>query len=202
MKARRVVIAGGGTGGHVTPALALAERFVARGHSVRILGSQRGLETKLVPAAGFELVALPARQLIGRSRTEQLRTLLTLPGVVLAARRALREFGAECVISVGGYAAAPAVLAAALSPIPVALVNTDALPGRTTLLAARFARRIFVGFESAKTAFRSRGDQQRVQCLGIPLRRALVDAFAAAPPRRVAATPFRVLVFGGSQRDS
>ncbi len=199
MNARRIVIAGGGTGGHVTPALALAERFVARGHAVRILGSQRGLETSLVPAAGFELVALPARQLVGRSRREQLRTLATLPGVVLAARRALRSFGADCVISVGGYAAAPAVLAAASARIPVALVNTDALPGRTNRLAARFARRIFVGFECAKSAFPTRGDAQRVQCPGIPLRRALIEAFAASAPRRIAARPFRVLVFGGSQ---
>jgi UDP-N-acetylglucosamine--N-acetylmuramyl-(pentapeptide) pyrophosphoryl-undecaprenol N-acetylglucosamine transferase len=103
------------------------------------------------------------------------------------------------VISVGGYAAAPAVLAGAVLRIPIALVNTDALPGRTNILAARFARRIFVGFESAKAAFPSRSNSDRVQCLGIPLRRALVDAFAATPPRRRPEAPFRVLVFGGSQ---
>lgn len=200
MTPRRWVVAGGGTGGHVTPALALAERIVARGDAVRVLGSQRGLETRLVPAAGFELIALPARQLVGKSRLAQLRTLVELPAVVWAARRALRHFGAEIVISVGGYAAAPAVLAAATLGIPVALVNTDAVPGRTNLLAARFARRIFVGFERAAAAFPARGDAGRVRCHGIPLRRALVQAFAGgSPARRAFARPLRLLVFGGSQ---
>lgn len=200
MRPRRWVVAGGGTGGHVTPALALAERIVARGDSVRVLGSQRGLETRLVPAAGFELVALPARQLVGKRRLAQLRTLVTLPAVIFAARSALRRFGAEIVISVGGYAAAPAVLAAATLGLPVALVNTDAVPGRTNLLAARFARRIFVGFERAATGFPTRGDAGRVRCHGIPLRRALVQAFASdATPRRAPGRPLRLLVFGGSQ---
>jgi len=198
-RARRWVVAGGGTGGHVTPALALAERIRARGDAVLLLGSERGLEKKLVPAAGFELAALPSRQLVGQSAAARLRTLVGLPGVVLAARRVLRAFGAEIVISVGGYAAAPAVAAARLAAIPVALVNTDALPGQTNRLAGRFAKRIFVGFPSAISAFPSRGDAKRVQCLGIPLRRALTDAFGAAPPRREAKPPYRLFVFGGSQ---
>jgi UDP-N-acetylglucosamine--N-acetylmuramyl-(pentapeptide) pyrophosphoryl-undecaprenol N-acetylglucosamine transferase len=100
---------------------------------------------------------------------------------------------------VGGYAAAPAVAAAVLSRLPIALVNTDALPGQTNRIAGRFARRIFVGFPGATAAFPSARDPRRVQCLGIPLRRALTDGFGAAPPRRDARPPFRLLVFGGSQ---
>lgn len=199
---RRWVVAGGGTGGHVTPALALAERIRARGDEVLVLGSRRGLETKLVPAAGFPLEALPSRQLLGQSLAARLRTVAGLPGVVLAARRALRRFGAEIVISVGGYAAAPAVGAGVLLGLPVALVNTDALPGQVNRLAARVARRIFVGFDSAAPAFGPRA-AERVRCVGIPLRRALVDAFERAAregePRRSPAPPFRLLVFGGSQ---
>jgi len=199
MSGRRWVVAGGGTGGHVTPALALAERIRARGDEVLLVGSERGLEKKLVPAAGFELAALPSRQLVGQSATARLRTLAGLPGVVLAARRVLRAFGAEIVISVGGYAAAPAVLAARLARTPIALVNTDALPGRTNRLAARFAKRVFVGFPGAVAAFASGGDRRRVHCLGIPLRRALTDAFGVAPARREARPPYRLFVFGGSQ---
>lgn len=197
--ARRWVVAGGGTGGHVTPALALAERIRARGDAVLLLGSERGLETRLVPAAGFELAALPSRQLVGQSVAARARTLLGLPAVVLAARRVLRDFGAEIVISVGGYAAAPAVAAALLAGTPIALVNTDALPGQTNRLAGRFAKRLFVGFPGAVAAFDARGDARRVQCLGIPLRRALTDAFGAAPARRNACPPYRLFVFGGSQ---
>jgi UDP-N-acetylglucosamine--N-acetylmuramyl-(pentapeptide) pyrophosphoryl-undecaprenol N-acetylglucosamine transferase len=111
----------------------------------------------------------------------------------------LRRFGAEIVISVGGYAAAPAVLAARLAGTPVALVNPDALPGRTNRLAGRFAKRVFVGFPGAAAGFASGGDPGRVHCLGIPLRRALTDAFRNAPARREARPPYRLFVFGGSQ---
>ncbi len=197
--ARRWVVAGGGTGGHVTPALALGERIRARGDAVLFIGSQRGLERRLVPEAGFELAALPSRQLLGKSPLARARMLAGLPAVVLAAARELRRFRAAIVVSVGGYAAAPVTAAAAVLRIPIALVNTDALPGQSNRLAARFARRIFVGFESAAREFGAAGDGERIRCLGIPLRRALVEAFAAAGPRRAPEPPFRVLVFGGSQ---
>jgi UDP-N-acetylglucosamine--N-acetylmuramyl-(pentapeptide) pyrophosphoryl-undecaprenol N-acetylglucosamine transferase len=196
---RRWVVAGGGTGGHVMPALALGERIRARGDTVLFIGSQRGLESRLVPEAGFELVALPSRQLLGKNALDRARMVAGLPGVVLAAARVLRDFRAEIVVSVGGYAAAPVTAAAAILRIPIALVNTDALPGQSNRLAARFARRIFVGFESAAGAFGSAGDGERIRCLGIPLRRSLVDAFGAAGPRRTPEPPFRILVFGGSQ---
>jgi len=195
----RWVVAGGGTGGHVTPALALAERIRARGDSVLVVGSQRGLETTLVPAAGFEFAALPSRQLLGQSVAARMRMLAGLPAVVVRAGRTLRRFRAQIVVTVGGYASAPVAAAAALLRLPIALVNTDALPGQSNRLAARFAHRVFVGFEGAQGAFARRGDPDRVRCLGIPLRRALVDAFASAPARRAPAAPFRLLVFGGSQ---
>jgi len=195
----RWVVAGGGTGGHVTPALALAERIRARGDAVLVVGSQRGLETTLVPAAGFELAALPSRQLLGQNLGARLRMVLGLPAVVLEAVRTLRRFRTQIVVTVGGYAAAPVAAAAALLRLPIALVNTDALPGQSNRLAARFAHRIFVGFEGAAGEFARGGDPDRVRCLGIPLRRALVEAFASAPARRAPAPPFRLLVFGGSQ---
>jgi UDP-N-acetylglucosamine--N-acetylmuramyl-(pentapeptide) pyrophosphoryl-undecaprenol N-acetylglucosamine transferase len=183
----------------VTPALALAERIRARGDTVLVVGSERGLESTLVPAAGFELATLPSRQLLGQSVAARMRMLTGLPFVVLRAGRTLRRFRAQIVVTVGGYAAAPVAAAAALLRLPIALVNTDALPGQSNRQAARFAHRIFVGFEGTQGAFARGGDPDRVRCLGIPLRRALVDAFASAPARRAPAAPFRLLVFGGSQ---
>lgn len=198
-RARRWVVAGGGTGGHVTPALALGERIVARGDEVLFLGSTRGLETRLVPAAGFRLVTLEAQPFQGRSRTERARVWLGLPRLILTARRALRDFGAEIVVSVGGYAAVAPALAAATLRLPLALVNTDATPGLANRVAGRFAARVFVGFETAARVF-ARGDVPgRVQVPGIPLRQALLDAFAGAPARRMPAPPLRLLIFGGSQ---
>jgi len=199
MSGRRWVVAGGGTGGHVTPALALGEEIVARGDRVLFLGSERGLERRLVPAAGFELRTLPARQVKGKGLAGGARALLELPRVTLAARRLLAAFDAEIVVSVGGYASVPAVLAARLRGTPVALVNTDAVPGLANRACGRLARRIFVGFEAAAPAFGAGGRAGRVRVVGVPVRHALVSAFANAPPRRMPTPPLRLLVFGGSQ---
>jgi UDP-N-acetylglucosamine--N-acetylmuramyl-(pentapeptide) pyrophosphoryl-undecaprenol N-acetylglucosamine transferase len=197
--ALRVVVAGGGTGGHVTPALALAERIAERGDRVRLLGSRRGLETRLAPEAGFELRALPARQLAGRGALGRLRALPDSARACAAAWRELAAFDAQLVISVGGYAAAPAALAAVLRRTPLALVEPNAIPGRANRAAARFARRIFVQFEEAAEWFESRGGGGRVRRTGIPLRRALVETFREKPPRRAPELPVRLLVSGGSQ---
>lgn len=197
-RAHRFAVAGGGTGGHVTPALALAERIAARGHEVLLIGSPLGLETRLVPKAGFELVTLPARQLMGRGPWARGLGALAIARGCVAAWHLLRRRQCELVLSVGGYASVPAVLAAAALRIPIALVEPNAQPGRANRLASRLARRIFVHFEESVEALAPRGGAQ-VMRLGIPLRQALVQAFESAPPRRTPRPPLRLLVFGGSQ---
>jgi UDP-N-acetylglucosamine--N-acetylmuramyl-(pentapeptide) pyrophosphoryl-undecaprenol N-acetylglucosamine transferase len=196
---RHWVVAGGGTGGHVTPALALAEQIRARGDEILLMGSDRGLETKLVPEAGFDLLALPARPVYGQSLIDRARTAPTLASACWAAWRALGTFGADFVISVGGYASVPAVVAAAMRRVQIALVEPNAIPGRANRAAARVATRIFVQFEQAKCAFSRAGAADRVRSLGVPLRRDLVRAFAGVEPRRTPESPFRLLVSGGSQ---
>jgi UDP-N-acetylglucosamine--N-acetylmuramyl-(pentapeptide) pyrophosphoryl-undecaprenol N-acetylglucosamine transferase len=198
-KVRNWVVAGGGTGGHVTPLLALAEQIEERGDAVRVLGSTRGLETRLVPSAGFELVALPAKPVMGRSRAQRAASIPAMLRACVAAWSALRGFHTDVVVSVGGYASVPAVVAAVLRDIPVALVEPNAIPGRANLLATRFARRVFVQFDEAATVFERRGGRGRVRNLGIPLRRDLVRAFESSAPRRDAGNPLRLFVFGGSQ---
>ena len=194
---RSWAVAGGGTGGHVTPALALAERIATRGDSVFLLGSDRGLETTLVPEAGFDLAALPSRQVMGQGVLARLGAAVAMLRGSAAALRILRERRAAIVVSVGGYASVPAVLAALLLRLPFVLVEPNAHPGRANRAVARFARRIFVQFEAAG-AMLAPGDE-RVSAPGIPLRQALVAAFADAPPRRPPEPPYRLLVFGGSQ---
>jgi UDP-N-acetylglucosamine--N-acetylmuramyl-(pentapeptide) pyrophosphoryl-undecaprenol N-acetylglucosamine transferase len=196
--AQRFAVAGGGTGGHVVLALALAERLVARGHAVLMIGSPQGLENRLVPEAGFELAVLPAGQIMGRGIGARFRGALAIARGALAARVLLRRRRIELVISVGGYASVPAVLAAATLRIPIALVEPNAQPGRANRLAARLARRIFVQFEEAARAL-APGRADRARVLGIPLREALIRAFHDAPPRRTPRAPLRLLVFGGSQ---
>jgi UDP-N-acetylglucosamine--N-acetylmuramyl-(pentapeptide) pyrophosphoryl-undecaprenol N-acetylglucosamine transferase len=193
----RFLVAGGGTGGHVTPALALAEELVAGGDEVLILGSERGLENELVPAAGFALVTLPSQQFVGKSLAHRLRAVVGLARTTAGALRVLRRFRPDVAVSVGGYAAAPAVLAAALTRTPLAILEPNAIPGRVNRLAARLARRVFVGLEAAGA--RLAVSPERVRAFGVPLRRALLVSFGASTPRRRPAPPFRLLVFGGSQ---
>ena len=195
----RWVVAGGGTGGHVTPALALAERIAARGDEVLLLGTERGLERRLVPEAGFELLTLPARQLTGQGLAAQLAAGPALLKACASAWRMLGRRRIDLVISVGGYASVPAVVAAATRRLPIAVVEPNAIPGRANRVAARLATRLFVQFEEAAEALAASGGAGRVRTAGIPLRAALVAAFAAAPPRRVPTPPWRLLVFGGSQ---
>ena len=191
---RHWVVAGGGTGGHVTLALALAERIAARGDGVLLLGSEHGLETRLVPEAGFELVSLPARQVMGQSLAARARAVPGMLRACAAARKTLRASRTDIVISVGGYASVPAVAAAALARVPLALVEPNAIPGRANRLAARFARRVFVQFRAAADIFARGAARHRVREAGIPLRLSLVAAFRENPPRRRPEPPIPIQI--------
>ncbi|MAE94357.1 MAG: undecaprenyldiphospho-muramoylpentapeptide beta-N-acetylglucosaminyltransferase [Planctomycetota bacterium] len=193
----RWVISGGGTGGHVTPALALGEVLREDGDDVLFVGTRRGIENRLVPEAGFSLEALDSRPLVARSLFERVAGIVALLWSTWQARRLLARFDADRVIAVGGYASAPAALAAAWRGTPMALVNTDVLPGAANRLLARFARRIFVGFPRATESFGRAAD--RVEVSGVPLRRALCCAFARPPDPREPGPGRRLFVFGGSQ---
>jgi UDP-N-acetylglucosamine--N-acetylmuramyl-(pentapeptide) pyrophosphoryl-undecaprenol N-acetylglucosamine transferase len=189
---RAVVLAGGGTGGHIFPALALAEAIRRRDPETRVsfMGTERGLEARLVPSAGVALDLVPAAQIAGRSPARKLLGGLVLLRGVLRARALLRARGAELVIGVGGYASVPAVAAAALARIPVALLEPNARPGRANRALARFARAIFVQFEDARAAFPA----ARVEALGYPVREIPKRAGSPAESGGV-----RLLVLGGSQ---
>lgn len=193
---RRWVIAGGGTGGHVTPALALGEALRRRGDEVLFVGSARGLESKLVPAAGFELETLPSEQFMGRSLFGRIRGVFSILRSAWTARGLLRRFQADAVLSVGGYAAMPAALAARSRGLPLFLVEPNAIPGRVNKLTARFARAVFCGFESTRGHLPEKTESL---CVGVPLRRALYRAFEDRPAPGVPSTPLKVFVFGGSQ---
>ncbi len=191
------IIAGGGTGGHVMPALALGEELRRQSEEVLFIGSEKGLENRLVPEAGFRLARLPSRQVMGQGFSGKLRAVLSLFPATFRAMSILRKEKAKLVLSVGGYAAVPSVLAAFLLRVPLALVEPNAIPGRANRLAARLAGRIFLCFESATT--RLGGSSSHVHVTGVPLRRALVDAFRQEAPRNKPASPLHLFVFGGSQ---
>lgn len=195
---RRWAVAGGGTGGHVTPALALAECIQARGDEVVLIGSTRGLETRLVPEAGFELIALPAAQLMGKGPLARISGTFALIRGALAARKTLKKRKIDIVVSVGGYASVPASLATIGSRVPLVVVEPNAEPGRSNRAVARLAQLVFVNFDRAASRF-ARAKNTGIENLGIPLRRNLITAFDSAPERSHPTPPLTLLVFGGSQ---
>jgi len=189
--ARVIVLAGGGTGGHVFPAIALADaiRLHESGVSVRFLGTERGIGGGPVRAAGYAMDTVPSAPVVGRGLLQKVAALWSIARGALHARRLLRETRASLVIGVGGYASVPAVLAAVSMRIPSVLLEADAQPGRANRFLGHFARLVFVSFEDAIPHFPA----GKAQLLGFPVR--------AIPPRKERQTgdPLHLLVIGGSQ---
>ena len=188
------VIAGGGTGGHVTPALALGEELAQRKEDVLFIGTDRGIERRLVPEAGFELLTLRSRPFVGRGVLGRITSLCALGFEALRALPILRKRRARIVIAVGGYASLPPAIAGYLLRIPVVLLNPDAAPGVANRVLARIADRIFVSFPGSPEHFERR---DRVRVTGVPLRRALRAAFERASEREDDGRR-HLFAFGGS----
>ncbi len=185
----RVLIAGGGTGGHVIPALAVARELVAQYDTeVRFLGTARGLETRLVPAAGFPLELVQVGQLNSVSLGMRLRTLAGLPLSVLACMRLLRSFRPHVVLGVGGYASGPAMLAAILTGTPRIAFEPNAVPGMVNRWVGPWVQAAAVNFAPTTRYFRN------ATVTGIPVR----AEFFSLPPLAETAAP-HLLIFGGSQ---
>ncbi len=185
----RVLIAGGGTGGHVIPALAIARELRdAHGAEVRFVGTAHGLETRLVPEAGFPLDLVRSGQLKNVSLATRLRTAIDLPLGVVECVRLLREFRPQAVVGVGGYASGPGMMAAILLRLPTLAFEPNAVPGLANRLVGRWASAAAVNFAQTQRYFRN------ARVTGIPVR---AEFFAIAP--KSAAAPPRLLVIGGSQ---
>ena len=170
----RVLIAGGGTGGHVIPALAIARALRDQhGAEVRMVGTARGLETKLVPEAGFKLELVQAGQLKNVSLMTRARTAFDLPRGILRCIALLREFRPQVVIGVGGYASGPAMLAAFLLRIPMMAYEPNAAPGLANRLIGKHVEAAAVNFEQTRRFFRN------AEATGVPVR----EAFFSLPER-------------------
>jgi UDP-N-acetylglucosamine--N-acetylmuramyl-(pentapeptide) pyrophosphoryl-undecaprenol N-acetylglucosamine transferase len=185
-------IAGGGTGGHVMPALALAD--AARRHwstlPVQFIGAERGLEASLLPERGENVLLLPIHSIQGAGIGQRLRVLLwELPAAVRQVRRHWRQARPSLVVGVGGYASVTGVVAAVLSRIPVVLYEQNAVPGLVNRTLARLSKKIMLGFADAASR--------------LPAAKAVVTgnivAAALHGVRWQAHTPPRLLVMGGSQ---
>lgn len=188
-KKLRVLIAGGGTGGHVIPALAIARELRdSSGAEVRFVGTARGLETRLVPEAGFPLGLIHVGQLKNVSVATRMRTLADLPLGVGRCMALLRRFRPHVVVGVGGYASGPAMMAAILLRVPTLAFEPNAVPGLANRLVGKAVSAAAVSFEETRCYFRN------ARVTGTPVR---PEFFAIGA--RPQGTGKRLLVFGASQ---
>jgi UDP-N-acetylglucosamine--N-acetylmuramyl-(pentapeptide) pyrophosphoryl-undecaprenol N-acetylglucosamine transferase len=190
----RLLVAGGGTGGHVFPGIALAEEVVTRhpANDAVFVGTTRGLEATVVPQAGFPIEHIDVKGLKGKGLLATLRNLLLLPLAFVQSLRILRKWRPDVVVGVGGYASGPVVLVAWLLRIPTAVQEQNAIPGVTNRILGRFAQAAFTAFPEAARHF----PRRKVYQLGNPIRRTLMENFMRPVTRHP--TP-HLLVFGGSQ---
>jgi UDP-N-acetylglucosamine--N-acetylmuramyl-(pentapeptide) pyrophosphoryl-undecaprenol N-acetylglucosamine transferase len=184
----RAILAGGGTGGHVIPALAIANEL-KKSYSAEVLfiGTARGIENRLVPAAGYPLLLVRVGALKNVSLMTRAKTAFDLPRALWHASRILNEFAPDVVIGVGGYASGPAMLAAVVKHIPTLAFEPNVVPGFANRIVAKFVSGAAVHFEETAKYFR------RAEVTGVPVRQAFFEI-----PRKTGGTP-TLLVFGGSQ---
>lgn len=188
-----VIIAGGGTGGHIFPGIAIAQEFKRRNAETQILfiGTARGLETKIVPREGFDLHLIEVTALKRVSWIKRIKSLLMLPKSFLAVRSLIQQFKPDVVIGVGGYASGPMVLIAALMGVPTLVAEPNALPGFTNRILARFVRSAAVTFEEARRFFGA-----KAEITGNPVR---AEFFAIPPKSPADHDAIHVFITGGSQ---
>jgi UDP-N-acetylglucosamine--N-acetylmuramyl-(pentapeptide) pyrophosphoryl-undecaprenol N-acetylglucosamine transferase len=187
----KAIIAGGGTGGHLFPAVAVGEEMQRARHDAEVLfvGASNGIEARWFPRSGRRYELFEVRGFTGKSPLTRLRALWEFLRALSRAHRLLRSVGPDVVVSAGGYASAPIAVAAIMTRSPLVLMEQNTRPGLANRLLWRFARKICVGFADAASAF----DTAKVEVTGNPVR------FSKVPqPARPHAGPPQILVLGGS----
>lgn len=191
----RILFAGGGTGGHIIPALALAEEVVSRGGSVRFVGTADRIEAELVPRAGFGIDFIHVRPLAGGGAWRSLVGVASVPSAVMRSLRVLSRWEPDVVLGVGGYVAGPVVLAGAMRRTPTAFLEQNAALGLTNRILARVVDRAFVSYEATLAELPA----GKGEVTGNPVSAAVLEAAKRKPEERRQDDQVHVLVMGGSQ---
>jgi UDP-N-acetylglucosamine--N-acetylmuramyl-(pentapeptide) pyrophosphoryl-undecaprenol N-acetylglucosamine transferase len=187
----KVLIAAGGTGGHIYPGIAVANEIIKRHPDSEVLfvGTARGLEKKIVPDNGFQLTLINSAGLKNVGFVGKLKGLMVLPRSFWEARKILKEFRPDVVVGAGGYVSGPVLMTAHFMGFPTLVMDSNALPGFTNRSLARFIDKAALAFEAAKPFF---GDKGVVT--GNPVRSEFFDI-----PMRPPSGQINLLIFGGSQ---
>lgn len=190
----RIVIAGGGTGGHLFPGIAIAEEFLKRDNKTHVtfIGTERGIENRLLGQLGYELQKIDIEGIKGRGMKALVKVIYQIPKSLWQSRRIIKQLRPDVVVGVGGYASGPAVLTAHWMAVPTAIAEQNAVPGATNKILGRFADRIFVTYKQTSEYF----PQKKVMVSGNPVR----ASFSSKNIRTRKEKGCRqLLVFGGSQ---
>jgi len=196
----RVVIAGGGTGGHLFPAVAIAHEFVSANPENRVLFVSTGnaFERKTLAKEGFKLESIAAEGIKGRGVWQQARAALKIPWGILSSMRIIRRFRPNLILAVGSYAAGPVAVGGFLMGCRIVLHEQNLLPGVTNRILARFAHRVFVSFEKTRNRF----PREKAEVTGNPVRRSILRSMenrSGGKSMNLGKEPFTTLVLGGSQ---
>ena len=198
----KLVIAGGGTGGHLFPGIAVAEEFLSRdtANEVLFVGTERGIEARAVPAAGYQLELISAAGIRGKGTLSQIRGAAMMVFGYAQSRKILKRFRPDMVLGVGGYASLPMVLAARGMNTPRFIHEQNAIPGLTNRLLARFVSKVFITLEESARYFPA----VRTMITGNPLRRQILNMVENVSPSSAKddirhADSFQLFIFGGSQ---
>src|SRR5579884_3674997 len=184
------VMAGGGTGGHVIPAVAVARELKARGHRAVFVGTRTGFEARLVPAAGFEIEWIEIGGLKSVGMRRMLRTCSQMPGSLARVSKLLAKLRPAAIFSMGGYAAGPVVVAGLCRRTPIVIMEPNAMPGLTNRMIARFVTRALLSFPETARWFPA----DRIQMSGLPVRSEFFHVEPRSPGERLT-----ILVTGGSR---
>ena len=198
----RIVIAGGGTGGHLFPGVALAHEFQRQrpGTGILFVGTSRGLETKIIPREGFDLRLIPIGGWVGQKGWRKIKTVLQLPASLWRSWKILREVNPDLVIGVGGYASGPVVAMAVVTRRARVLVEPNAVPGLTNRIFGSWVNRIYLSFEETRDWFKNRETAGAIRVFGNPVRRDILSAGERPPEKsRPPEAKATLLVMGGSQ---
>lgn len=191
-----IIIAAGGTGGHLYPGVALAREFLRRCPSatIRFIGTTRGIESKVLPHEGFPLDYISALPLMGLGLRQRLSALMAIPRGVGQSLLLLRRYKADLVFGIGGYTSPSVLLAAFLLRIPRVILEPNAYPGMANKVLAPLAQRIFVAFEATGRYF----IPAKVRAFGAPIRQAFLDTHGNTAGGEETQRTHTLLVFGGS----
>ncbi|MEK7851375.1 MAG: glycosyltransferase, partial [Deltaproteobacteria bacterium] len=194
----RLIIAGGGTGGHLFPGIAIAEEFNGRGaeNEVLFVGTEKGIEARVLPKLGWPVRFISAEGIKGKGVLSKIRALYKLIPGFFESVKVIKEFRPDAVIGVGGYASAPLLMAARFLKIRTTIHEQNALPGVTNRILGKFVNRVFISFPDSAGFF----PERKVVVSGNPLRREIVEGlqWPVVSGQWSEGKKPAILVFGGS----